>query len=429
MWPDSRRLIDARISATYKGIEGDVRALFFGLDAVTLKDVFNAYERRYGKGPRNYAQKAYSRWKDGSVQMSGEVSERLLKFLPRFLSFEDQYQLVAKLWRGYRPPTRFRIEVSRQGGIEACLATLVGVAQGVEHQVVPCAVMNRLAWLAEEDALAARALLHQILLREGEITTDTLRAELCLLFDLAASHPEQVVRAERVVELPSATVEIVLTQHADAQYRSRPMSQTNGNAESRSLVPTDAARGNLPSAPIQSAADLLNEAFRQLAPDHIDEIMVKAAKEAMRLQVMQKEGEVEKAVMEGKVGALVDAVRRVAGDPNVKMTAETQHKGTTGTTTVTIASATPPPPSPAKREFCFVATACYGNYDHPTVFVLRRFRDRTLMATPGGRRFVHVYYRWGPVLAGIFGRVPSLKVPTRLFLGFFAAAYSHFWPA
>jgi hypothetical protein len=431
VWPDHRRLIDNRISAKFKGIEGDVRALFFGLDALTLRYVFNVYEKCYGKGRRKYAEREYGRWKAGSVQMSGEVSERLLKILPWFLSFEHKYQLVAKLWRGYRRPTRLRVEVSRQGGLEACLATLVGAAQAVEHQVVPSAVMDSLAWLADEDALAARALLHQVLLREGEITTDTLRAELRLLFDLAASHPEQFVRAERVVELPSATVEIVLTQHAVTQYRSRAMSHTNGNAESRDLVPTEASRRNLPAAPIQNAGDLLNEAFRRLPPDRIDEMIAKAGEEAMRLQIMQKEGEIEKAVIEGKVGTLVDAVRRVAGDPNVKMTAETQHKGTNGTTTVTIASATPPPPPPppqARREFCFVATACYGNYDHPTVFVLRRFRDRTLMATPSGRRLVDVYYRWGPALAGIIDREPSFKAPTRLLLGFFAAAYSRFWP-
>lgn len=47
---------------------------------------------------------------------------------------------------------------------------------------------------------------------------------------------------------------------------------------------------------------------------------------------------------------------------------------------------------------CFIATAVYGDYDHPRVKILREFRDQVLMRTPVGRKFVRWYYRVGPVL-------------------------------
>jgi hypothetical protein len=47
---------------------------------------------------------------------------------------------------------------------------------------------------------------------------------------------------------------------------------------------------------------------------------------------------------------------------------------------------------------CFIATAAYGKYDHPTVQILREFRDRYLLPNSFGRIFVGIYYRFSPSL-------------------------------
>jgi len=52
-----------------------------------------------------------------------------------------------------------------------------------------------------------------------------------------------------------------------------------------------------------------------------------------------------------------------------------------------------------KSGGCYVATACYGSYEHPDVLVLRRFRDEQLMASVPGRLFVWSYYAVSPCLA------------------------------
>jgi hypothetical protein len=50
---------------------------------------------------------------------------------------------------------------------------------------------------------------------------------------------------------------------------------------------------------------------------------------------------------------------------------------------------------------CFVATAVYGDYDHPQVKKLRLFRDITLSRSIAGRLFIQIYYTVGPSLAFI----------------------------
>ena len=52
---------------------------------------------------------------------------------------------------------------------------------------------------------------------------------------------------------------------------------------------------------------------------------------------------------------------------------------------------------------CYVATAVYGSYNCPQVWVLRRFRDNTLDATWYGRAFIQTYYAISPTLVKWFG--------------------------
>jgi len=56
-----------------------------------------------------------------------------------------------------------------------------------------------------------------------------------------------------------------------------------------------------------------------------------------------------------------------------------------------------------KKSGCYIATACYGDYDHPDVVVLRRFRDDLLLRSLAGRALVATYYTLSPVLARQIG--------------------------
>jgi hypothetical protein len=58
----------------------------------------------------------------------------------------------------------------------------------------------------------------------------------------------------------------------------------------------------------------------------------------------------------------------------------------------------------ADGGYCFVATASFGDYDHPFVRVLRDFRDDTLAKTALGRRFISWYYATSPPLAHFIAR-------------------------
>lgn len=66
--------------------------------------------------------------------------------------------------------------------------------------------------------------------------------------------------------------------------------------------------------------------------------------------------------------------------------------------------------------FCFIATAGFGSYFHPSVALLRNFRDSVLSKFDLGRKFIATYYKYGVYPAEIIKDSPLLRAASRTFL-------------
>jgi hypothetical protein len=76
----------------------------------------------------------------------------------------------------------------------------------------------------------------------------------------------------------------------------------------------------------------------------------------------------------------------------------------------------PYPTLPNKGGGCFIATAAYGSDTAVEVQVLRSFRDRYLLTSETGRRFVTWYYRNSPAAAELLNAHPAFKPAVRAML-------------
>lgn len=56
----------------------------------------------------------------------------------------------------------------------------------------------------------------------------------------------------------------------------------------------------------------------------------------------------------------------------------------------------------SSSEGCYIATAVYGSYQHPSVLILRKFRDQYLKQKVFGRAFIKIYYYFSPKITSIF---------------------------
>lgn len=57
-----------------------------------------------------------------------------------------------------------------------------------------------------------------------------------------------------------------------------------------------------------------------------------------------------------------------------------------------------------EKKGCYVATAVYGSYDCPEVWVLRRYRDFSLDKHFFGKMFIKMYYKISPTIVRLFGK-------------------------
>lgn len=85
----------------------------------------------------------------------------------------------------------------------------------------------------------------------------------------------------------------------------------------------------------------------------------------------------------------------------------------TRTVVVQSESVPPEPPDDDDGGACFIATAAYGSYLDPHVAVLRAFRDRHLMTSAWGRRFVDFYYAHSPPIAERIADSDALRLAVR----------------
>jgi subtilisin family serine protease len=65
---------------------------------------------------------------------------------------------------------------------------------------------------------------------------------------------------------------------------------------------------------------------------------------------------------------------------------------------------------------CFIATAAWGSPDCGFINLLRTFRDEYLMAHPIGKKWVELYYRYSPPMAGFIADRPAMRKGARLVL-------------
>lgn len=161
------------------------------------------------------------------------------------------------------------------------------------------------------------------------------------------------------------------------------------------------------------AGSLIDQSLTNLTPEQRQALVGKAAEEALRLEAKARNQNLDYVVGKKVVEDHIEAFEMLNKDGKLTRHAVTSDVNT-GAGKMRIES--------KSGATCFVATAAYGDADHPDVAFLRHYRDTVLMRSPAGRRFIAWYWVAGPQLARWVAPSPSLRACARWSLGLLVRA-------
>jgi hypothetical protein len=137
--------------------------------------------------------------------------------------------------------------------------------------------------------------------------------------------------------------------------------------------------------------EILALVLKELKPEEVERLQRKAAEGqmAIELETLKKAHQFQAASAD--IDQFINQIKTL----EFAMRGKTSSYKATGQFT----TATGQTNIEAKKGWCFVATAVYGDPMHPNVVLLQHFRDKHLEPNAAGRLFIRWYYRVGPHLA------------------------------
>lgn len=152
---------------------------------------------------------------------------------------------------------------------------------------------------------------------------------------------------------------------------------------------------------------LIERSLQSMTTEQSAALMNKAREEALRLEVKQREQNLDYVVGKKTAEDHIDTFNLL----NKSGRTTRQHVTSdikTGAGNMRIES--------KSGATCFVASVAYDDPNHPDVMFLRFFRDNELSKTNYGRRFISWYWKQGPKLARIIKGKPMLEKASKFII-------------
>lgn len=141
------------------GIDKDIEKIFLSLSPVDLEKIIHLYARAHGSAAADYARATYSKWRGGSVKMSGQTAERLIALVPPVLPASVRFDLVKKLRASYFKKKTIHVNSSPETWMQDVMKPIQELVAVSSSFSLPEYVIAKAKWLADGDAKAAQQLL------------------------------------------------------------------------------------------------------------------------------------------------------------------------------------------------------------------------------------------------------------------------------
>lgn len=392
-----------------------IKNSFLDFDQETRNELFSDYGAIYGESAERYAQKTFQQWKSGATKLSGQTMQRLIALVPPYLSPEQRFsvlQLVLRRHKKLSLSRTIRINVKEP---DAGFAELQNVLASMSHDDVlahlPEQVTQAASWLCDDDITAARAMLAEADRLENDLIRSKAFREIDLLRKTISTG--QIKAANYSVEMPAGKLNIIAyTQSAcfvDAACIGDDAIAWELQMSDSKMLTTEINGNNAVQLRDNGlkAGSLIEQSISRLNEQQVQNLMAKASEEALRLEVKNREQNLDYIVGKKVAEDHIDTFNML--ERNGRTTRQIVISDIkTGAGNMRIES--------KSGATCFVASVAYEDPNHPDVMFLRWYRDAILMKYFIGRIFIAWYWMVGPKLAKIVASSMYLRKISRFIL-------------
>ena len=196
------------LSAKVFGLDNEIIAKLFALEADRREAFFGVYERAHGSKSVGYARETWISWASKRTGISGQNAERFITLAPQVFTFEERYELVAKLYAKTRRSESHFLELVigySEGAIQQLESLLERLCAKPSEHTLPDSVIQFVAWIAENDAVISRRLMAAIETEQSLIIARAARVEISRLI-AAVRSLDQSMTGSHSVEMPYGRV-------------------------------------------------------------------------------------------------------------------------------------------------------------------------------------------------------------------------------
>lgn len=380
--------------------------MFLGLAPERVSTLLDDYAAAYGVGARRYAKSAYAKWQTGAVMMSGQTVSRLLELLPRHMTPDEKLallkalraQALARLGR-----SRVRLSISRRSDLGLVVRRVLALMPRPGDIELPLDFHEVQGWIALQDAQALSHLAEQT---EQFVAVQRL-ADLIVHLSIVArllvlNDAGWRMRVQTQFVVPTADIEIVFKN----SFWRKESADAMPESDEQFLVRLQEMA--LRQEREEGSLSFVEYVMRTLTPEEQATLRALAAEEGLKAEILLRELQVKTIAARGDIEATIATAEELKAPKHAgKVTSE--HATASGTTKIEIET---------KSRPCYIATACYGDADHPDVRTLRAWRDARLLPTTSGRLLAWLYDVCSPPLARRLGaNRPLSRLLRRYLLG------------
>lgn len=177
-----------------------------------LSLILRLYGEEHGSSASKYAQQSIRKWISGTVKISGQTKDRLVKLVPVCLSTDERYIIAKEVCAHYKNKKNKKIDnvfINTDDPLSGLdeLSTIVKSFYDADEIIhLPEELTSAITWLADDDVTAARGILAAIEEEEANLIESRAYIEIETLEGLLKIDGK--IKLNQTIEFPNGYIKI-----------------------------------------------------------------------------------------------------------------------------------------------------------------------------------------------------------------------------